>query len=334
MKHLSHVPRFSPSIVIMQASVIFVPFFQVFKHRRLETETRCIIAEWEEKQKTGSITTGSTKLAHQSIKSTVSTRQGVMYTMGALERALKLDPTGLLMFSALRDFSGENISFLIHVRDWKANWTSQSQKLRKQGTTKAHDAALIRSQFQQAVGIYASFVSLKYSDFPINISSTHLKDIEAIFEQYAALVCAKPAANAATPFDNYWSSTVSEDLESQAGKETLSVVSTVIGEGGKDEMKRDKTTSIHLQQYKMTNFGERLPANIGIPDSFDETVFDKAELSIKELVLTNTWAKYVKAGFAQNSAKTGFAARIEAAVERCRITLPSRIRNLTHRPRE
>lgn len=309
----------------MQASVIFVPFFQIFKHRRLATETRDIIAEWEEKQKFGSMTTASTKKGHQSVKSTVSTRQGVMYTMSALERALKLDPTGLLMFSALRDFSGENISFLIHVRDWKANWAPKSPQpglLRKQAPTKTQDPALVRRQFRQAVGIYASFVSLKYSEFPINISSAHLRDLQATFEQYAALVCAAPSSNAATPFDNYWSSTVSEDLESQNGKSPLSVASTVVGEAGKEDPKRDATQSIQMQQYKMTNFGERLPADIGIPDSFDETIFDKAELSIKELVLTNTWAKYVKAGFAQNQMKSGFAARLQSAVDAWRVKLP------------
>ena len=320
----------------MQASVIFVPFFQVFKNRRLESETREIIAEWEEKQKFGSMNTGSTKVAHQSIKSTVSTRQGVMYTMSALERALKLDPTGLLMFSALRDFSGENISFLIHIRDWKANWTSGSPKsgmLRKQGPPKAHDQAVVRRQFQQAVGIYASFVSLKYSEFPINISSAHLKDLQAVFEQYAALVCAQPSSNAATPFENYWSSTVSEDLESQIGKDQMSVVSTTVGDGGRDEFKRDGSGSIHMQQYKMTNFGERLPANIGIPNSFDETIFDKAELSIKELVLTNTWAKYVKEGFAQNERKSPFATRFQAAFESWRFRLPIRLPRFAGRSR-
>ena len=31
-----------------------------------------------------------------------------------------------------------------------------------------------------------------------------------------------------------------------------------------------------------------------IPDEFDETVFDDAEKSIKYLVLTNTWPKFVR----------------------------------------
>lgn len=321
----------------MQGCMIFVPFFQVFKNRSLETETREIIAEWEQKQKSnGSVMSESTKngarsrvSTRQSVKSTTTNRHCEMYTMGALEKTLQLNPQPLLMFSALKDFSGENISFLIHIREWKANWASNSPKSNKQlkqlkhEPAKVPDKALVRQQFQRAVGIYASFVSLKYSDFPINISSQHLRDLEALFEQYAALVCAKPAPNAATPFDNYWSSTVAEDLESQPGKDQLSVVSSITDEGGRIDDEHSSDTTRQLGGLKMTNFGERLPDNIGIPDSFDPTVFDKAESSIKELVLTNTWAKFVKAGFAQKE-KQGAASKLRAAIEACRLRLPRR----------
>lgn len=320
----------------MQGSVVFVPFFHIFKNRKLETETREIIAEWEEKQKGGGSFTssGSTKAAARSrfstrasMKSTTSAtaRQGEMYTMGALEKTLQLNPQPLLIFSALKDFSGENISFLIHVREWKAKWNSEKQKpnmLRKQSPVKTYDQALIRQQFKQAVGIYASFVSLKYSDFPINISSAHLRELEAMFEQYAALVCAEPASNAATPFENYWSSTFSDDLESQAGRDQLSVVSTVVLDGEKNESRPESAQARQLRELTMTNFGERLPANIGIPDIFDPTVFDRAELSIKELVLTNTWAKFVKAGFAHHAENPSFASQFRAAMDTCRQRLP------------
>ncbi|KAL2421932.1 hypothetical protein ABEF95_000493 [Exophiala dermatitidis] len=361
---------FSASIVIMQACVIFVPFFQIFKNRKLETETREIIAEWEEKQKQDchghgsflTLTSSSTKVgarSRHSIKSTGTNncRQGEMYTMSALEKTLQVNPTPLLMFSALKDFSGENISFLIHVRQWKADWIPSTTTTpprsgfrRKQDHSPPSllaDQALMRHQFQQAVGIYASFVSLKYSDFPINISSTHLRELEAVFEQYATLVCAEPASNAATPFDTYWSSsTVSgdrdHDLESRiCGKgegeklELSSVASTVVsngggnGEGGAGARLGDeahlKSDSGQLPELKMTNFGDRLPSTIGIPDAFGPAVFDRAEQSIKELVLTNTWPKFVKAGFAQqnNTVKCdGFAARFQAAVRACRRRLP------------
>ncbi|KAL6245573.1 hypothetical protein RBB50_007572 [Rhinocladiella similis] len=329
---------FSASIVIMQGSVIFVPFFQIFKNRRLESETREIIAEWEEKQKAGgSLTTSnSSKTAARSrvstrvsMKSTASTnpRQGEMYTMSALEKTLKLNPQPLLMFSALKDFSGENISFLIHIREWKAKWNMDKHKstmLRKPSQGKTADPALVRQQFQQAVGIYASFVSLKYSDFPINISSAHQRELEVMFEQYAALVCAEPASNAATPFENYWSSTFSDDLESQAGKDQLSSVSTAVSDSEKHEPRPESLQARQLRELKMTNFGERLPANIGIPDTFDATVFDKAELSIKELVLTNTWAKFVKAGFAQNAEKRSLEGQFRAVISACRLRLPKR----------
>jgi hypothetical protein len=318
----------------MQASVVFVPLFQIFKNRKLETETQDIISEWEEKQKLdGSLTSGSTRVTarsrlsnRHSVKSTASNgpRHGEMYTMGALEKTLQLNPIPLLLFSALKDFSGENISFLINVREWKAAWNNGNPRLgmlSSQSPIKAPDQALIRQQFQQAVGIYASFVSLKYSQFPINISSAQLRDLQAMFEQYAALVCAEPASNAATPFDSYWSSTVSEDLENQPFKDQLSMVSTVVGEGGKHDLMIGSDHAPQWQQPKMTNFGDRLPATIGMPDTFDPTVFDKAEQSIKELVLTNTWAKFVKAGFAQSSVRPSFVAQFRAVVNGFRLQL-------------
>lgn len=251
--------------------------------------------------------------------------------MSALEKTLKLNPTPLLMFSALRDFSGENISFLIHVRAWKASWSPEGPKpglMRKRPAVQVHDEVLIRQQFQQAVGIYASFVSLKYSEFPINISSAKLKELQAMFEHYAALVCAEPVTNAATPFDTLWSSAASEDVESQIGKDQLSVVSTVVGDGGRESLQPASDESKQLRHLKMTNFGERLPETMGIPESFDETIFDKAELSIKELVLTNTWAKFVKEGFAQKDAPSSFASQFRAAVDACRLNLSDRFTKL------
>ncbi|KIV98197.1 hypothetical protein PV10_01874 [Exophiala mesophila] len=321
---------FSASIVLMQSCVIFVPFFQIFRHRRLEAETREIIAQWEQRQKLeGSILSASQKTSTQSrfstksAASTASGRHGEMYTMSTLERTLQLNPKPLLMFSALRDFSGENISFLVHVRKWKANWNSNpsKNKSRKHELTESHDQTLLRQQFKQAVGIYASFVSLKYSDFPINISSAQLRDLEGTFEQYAALVCAEPASNAATPFEMFWSSTISEDPESQTGKDQLSIVSTVVGDGVKDDITPIVDPVRQLQELNMTNFGERLPSNIAIPDSFGPNVFDRAELSIKELVLTNTWAKFVKEGFAQQQ-NEGFRAQFEASLRACYSMLP------------
>ncbi|KAI1611397.1 hypothetical protein EDD36DRAFT_466338 [Exophiala viscosa] len=326
---------FSPSIVIMQGSVVFVPFFQIFMNRKLQTETREIIAEWEEKHKSsGSFTSGSTKIAarsrfwrphFQKSMKDPSIRPGDMYTMGALETALKIDPTRLLTFSALRDFSGENISFLIHVREWKAKWNSGRPKtsmLHKETPVKTYDQAMTRQQFQQAVGIYASFVSLKYSDFPINISSGQLRQLEAMFEQYAALVCAEAACNSATPFEHYWSSTVSEDLESQPGRDQFSVVSTAVGDGEKYESNPEAVQTRQIQELKMTNFGERLPASIGIPDTFDEKAFDNAEQSIKELVLTNTWPKFVRHGHMQPAVKSASTSQLRAAMEACRTRLP------------
>jgi len=46
--------------------------------------------------------------------------------------------------------------------------------------------------------------------------------------------------------------------------------------------------------------GNRLADGIAAPDSFGANAFDDAEESIKYMVLTNTWPKFVTAGYASD----------------------------------
>ena len=50
--------------------------------------------------------------------------------MNALEKALQTNSTSLLLFAALKDFSGENISVLDRVRDWKADWSPSTDRFK------------------------------------------------------------------------------------------------------------------------------------------------------------------------------------------------------------
>ena len=165
----------------MEASVIFFPCWQVLKSRRLRRETLEILAEWETKRKINSPTRShSTETACDSSKQKVApstgrggSRRGEIYTMTALEKALQTNPTPLLLFAALKDFSGEKISFLLHVREWKEDWSPSTdcfKVLKKPQEKQLHDEALRRRQFNAAVQIYASLVGVHYSDFPINLS--------------------------------------------------------------------------------------------------------------------------------------------------------------------
>jgi hypothetical protein len=196
-----------------------------------------------------------------------SSRKSEMFTMIALENALRNNPQPLLEFAALKDFSGENVSFLTHVAEWKRNWT----------TSKADPATLKLEQFVQAVRIYSHFISLEFSEFPINISSRGAKELFQIFDDAANTLNRRSSmqSDSATPFDDAeQASSTSDlrnpfDLEGTLGKANLQSVT---------------------RMAELTSDGH---PDIVIPKSFSPQVFDSAEGEIKYLVLTNTWPKFV-----------------------------------------
>lgn len=322
--------RFTPCIFLMEASVIFIPCWHIIKNRRLKKETLNIIAEWEKKQaRSPSVQSDSTKVTRRSLvsqkdsfKSNTSSRRGEMYTMTALEKALETNPTRLLHFSAFKDFSGENIQFLSSVQQWKANWNHVAKNglFRKTTKIELEDDALRRQQYNKAVQIYSSFISLQYSDYPINISSGHYKELEAMFDGSAALCNAHLPEDAVTPFNNYWSSSRSDDVESAHGN--ISVVSTVINKSTDTFL-----ATIDCQQVKnpasmnLSNLGIEVPSFVEVPAIFGPNIFDNSEESIKYMVLTNTWPKFVAAGCASTVEKKSIMIStketISSWVDRC-----------------
>ncbi|RMZ88786.1 hypothetical protein DV736_g3981, partial [Chaetothyriales sp. CBS 134916] len=303
---------FAPSIMVMQGFAIFGPCAVVYKNRRLESETRQIISEWEYKKKYGtSLSSQSTMVASKSkssfgsswtSKSSIGPRNGEMYTMAALEKSLQVNPKPLLLFAALKDFSGENISFLQHVSEWKGIWTPPSSPkpgfMRKADPDLRDQAILRREQYTLAVHIYSAFVSMKYSDFPINISSADLKELEALFEGAAQNVNGDSKHNSATPFDEPVARAMADDVESLSKDRSPT---TSAGGGSEDIYSSpEKRHYSQVQAFKLSNIRERLPSEIQVPDAFGQDSFDNAERHVKGLVLTNTWPKFVNAGYANH----------------------------------
>lgn len=248
--------------------------------------------------------------------------------MTALESAIRTNPQPLLLFAALKDFSGENISFLIKILDWKRGWSpsspSRSGFLRRPSVHEINNKALQRQQFKKAVDIYAAYVSLKYSDYPINLSHAHLKELEAVFAGATHMlhghILEDSDNNSATPFDvpglnfRIWPSSNSnsslEDIERGSSRhDGFSIQShktqhTNCTDNSTDfilhntEFNASKRQTV-LQTYEMTNTAiEQLPDYVPVPHGFGPDVFDRAEESIKYMVLTNTWPKFVNAGYA------------------------------------
>lgn len=257
--------------------------------------------------------------------------------MKALEKALTTNITPLLRFSALKDFSGENISFLKHIHEWKSTWTSAASHptppARFPSIKKSRQsppplplldaASLRRHQFTFAVEIFVSFISPQYSDFPINISYVQFKDLESIFSHAASTLNARTQGNTATPFDTFVFAPPRDDIEHHAGhhsgdareKDSISIASTAVNpissplsittnpfdltvNNNSNKTCTNTTIPNPLPPSTLLDLQPRLGREVAVPLAFGPHVFDEAERAVKSLVLTNTWHRFVADGFA------------------------------------
>ena len=293
---------FSVSIMFIQFFALGIPCWQVFKHHQLKTETLAVIADWENKNKAfGSVDSDSTEVHSPTVKSfksatgsqkdfarpksvkstggtSVSSRKSHMYTMIALEHALKWNATPLQKFAAYKDFSGENISFLTHLTTWKRSWSTikkskHSFQLPSERETSDEE---LRGQYNRALRLFAAFCSAEHAEFPINLASRTQRYLDDMFADAADLLFGDTRShssyNSATPFDlDRSQSTTRLDIDMEALPRHS-----------------DDTTRNEDVWY----WGD-------IPESFGPNVFDDSENEVKYLVLTNTWPKFVNAGYAE-----------------------------------
>lgn len=254
--------------MMLEIFTVFVPVWEVRKQRSLCQETLNSIARWESRQKSvkhsgKSVTSGTSSTLSwmgRTKAESVSTLGGSILTMDALEYTLAKNPEPLQEFSALRDFSGENIAFLTRIREWRAQYIVGAKTIKdeKDSTT---SMVLSRECYEGALRIYMNFISSNSAEFQVNLSSQDFKNLQTIFDGAAQSVhggC--DGADPATPFA--------------------------------DTPKRNDESTEPLRYT-----GE-------VPEAFSEFVFDDAEMSIKYLVLTNTWPKFIKERRSYDSASS------------------------------
>jgi hypothetical protein len=261
--------------MFIEIFTVFLPCWEVMRHQSLRQETLESIARWEQKVKsTGhenkSLHSDMTVVASMmsgwksnSSTSTIQSRDSIL-TMGALEHVLERNPTPLQEFSALREFSGENIVFLTSVAEWRSRLPPSIKDGSAQHERSKRD--VVREHFNHALHIYAEFISVRHAEFPVNISHQELRKLEEVFEKPTRLVYGEQReCDPTSPFDKFtFDQPPSSPTSTDSGKTMTGLI--------KDRV-----------QY----WGD-------IPANFEASIFDAAEASIKYLVLTNTWPKFIK----------------------------------------
>lgn len=287
------------SIWFIEAFTVWIPCYQVLRHHALQQDTLDAIALWESKTKSSAAAPGAGSrdsptrvppvIADLYAKESVLGARGdretsfennsieSLFTMHALEHTLELNPEPLRHFAAFRDFSGENVSFLSAVREWKALWSGSSL----QHATRPWSPSTRRRMFKQAVKIYANYVSHRHALFPINISDRDYRELHGLFGDASRILYGGSEASSdceITPFSNN-SDPMSESKASSTPSDRSDRAIFDTRQNGND--------AVDFVTDKVQYWGYIAP-------TFDERVFDIAVRSVKYLVLTNTWPKYIK----------------------------------------
>lgn len=208
--------------------------------------------------------------------------------MAALEKALLMNPIPLLQFAATKDFTGENIVFLIQVRDWRAAW---KRARREHGSVTVDERCHL---FNLAVEIYALSIHTKTSNFPVNIEGRLRSSLDTMFGPRVIDIQQTPNinTNVIDPFNDPANTRTDIELEPPRSfhkslEREYSSDSAPTLNGNQDLMVTSTATEfVFDEQPSVFPF-------VTIPLTFNEHIFDLAEHSIKYLVLTNTWPKFV-----------------------------------------
>ncbi|ETI22891.1 hypothetical protein G647_04685 [Cladophialophora carrionii CBS 160.54] len=278
----------APGIVVMQFTTIFFPIYEIIKSRLQLRQTLAILESWEDRRGIRqSSNHADSSRASSDQPSITSSQQRELYTMASLERALADNPNPLLKFAATRDFTAENILFLMQVQRWKETYASA---LRANNTLSESAKSQL---FHSAVDIYMSRVNDKTTDFPINIESRVRQDLDTIFGPAVPTGRLDPDEDMSYYEAESWikspktTSTFHMDNSAHSGAsvETLTAIQVLMS------FPVENHESIFPPHPGVAPLGE---SRAKMRAGFDEHVFDAAQRSIKYLVLTNTWQKFVK----------------------------------------
>lgn len=209
-----------------------------------------------------------------SIYSTSSAKSRDIYSMAALEAQVQKNIEPLLRWASQKDFTAENVVFLKAVRDFKKRWELAAKKSEL-------SPLQLRERYEEAALIYFTLVNPISAKFNINIDFRIFAELE---EMFRGLV-----------YEPY----VDDVSTTSSNNRTENVVTPwmdIIRPGQSTSCERLVNDIERLYPAPVTEI-EMMPGREHkIPSNFTIDIFDRAFDSVKYLVYTNTWVKFVDAG--------------------------------------
>lgn len=209
------------------------------------------------------------------------------YSIAALERALRDDIDRLEEFAATKDFTGENILFLKRVESWKEKWKLSEIKARNGEMP----PPVVRSLYDTAEQIFNTLVHRESSDFPLNLEEDVYLPLDRIFgssnpgTQKCPPVHLFPSGAKAmiAPFADE----ILTNARRMPDKRGFREIQGSRGPGRGREYNDERPPTPPRKNSVIIS-----PPQRKFPMGFGASVFDRAEVAVKQMVLTNTWIRY------------------------------------------
>lgn len=271
--------------MMMELVTLIFPIIQIVKHKQAAQETRAILAEFDVKKlrsepsSTGSLATRST-----------GSKRGKMFSMESLDECLATNCDGLQVYASCMELNGENIIFLTKVLGFQRKWAMDFSKIR-------NSSRACMGMFRAALSIYVTLVHSDTASYPINIESPIYAKLESIFGAATKLVASRRNSEApstpissVTPWDEPQQSPLVEFPFLEPPGETYPMrnmsLSTPPARRSIDNDSREHIISLEDDPQDSL-------AGFQIPVEFGEHVFDAAFKSIKYMVWSETWQRYM-----------------------------------------
>lgn len=319
----SHAPRLIPGLMTIEVVTLGFPIYAIFKNKKAAREVNDALAEFDQKRlqsfDEGTTLGSSGNSLKISRGSTKGSKTGKMYPMESLDACLSGNHDGLQVYASCMELNGENIIFLTKV----IAFTQHCQKAFYETCKSTSDFRRARTaMFRIGLSIFVSLVHSGTASYPINIESHIYAHLDAIFGPATALVASAKSASRSpsiassskiTPWDDpaddsttdihdehnttknnntknnnggYFGSQNSYPMRAMSGRKS----------SGNESSERIVTVQeSDLGAGADTPDGRRDPLEgVKVPGDFDERVFDAAFKSVRFMVWTETWQRYMR----------------------------------------
>lgn len=304
-------------MMTMEIVTLGFPIYQIYKSKKSTRETHRALAAFDRKR-LDSID-NSTTTDSLTTRSTTSKRRK-MFSMESLDSCLSSSYNSLQVYASCMELNGENIIFLTRVLEFKRQCEKVFQATCK-STTDFQRARTV--MFRVGLSIFVSLVHSRTASYPINIESTIYNRLDAIFGSATALVASErkghrsPSIASGTSNPTPWDEPPNSIDDESAPAYPMQAMNShrhlsLPGSSRKNIIRTDSCERIVEQDPAESDGDDNLERDkdpldgVQVPADFDERVFDPAFRSVRYMVWTETWQRFMnwknKGGFVENHA--------------------------------